>query len=477
MRIDIDTIQSEAPVVEAYATPSSLIDPDDLARARQAARQRKMQISIFGMGYVGAVCTACLADRGHSIVGVDVIKEKTDMIAQGKAPMVEPGLEDMLAKNVLNRRITATSSANTAIQQTELSFVCVPTPSLPNGNLDLRYIEAVCTEIGQAIKVKGSHHTVVIRSTVLPGTVLGVVLPLLEQTTGGRAGIDFGLAVNPEFLRESTAIKDYNHPPMTVIGCLDEISARQLTELYSDLDAPLFVKSIEVAELVKYTCNAWHAVKVSFANEIGSIAKASSVDGREVMDIVCADTKLNISKYYLRPGFAFGGSCLPKDVRALSYRASQLDVKHPLLGSVMASNENHVRNAYRLIEKSGKRRIGFLGLSFKAGTDDLREAPQVELIEMLIGKGYQVMIYDATVCYSKVHGANRQYIETKIPHVASLLHENMGEVIEFAEYIVIGNGDREFSVVLDKIKDSHHLLDLNGFMPDKSCGNKEGICW
>jgi len=436
-----------------------------------------MRVSVFGLGYVGAVCSACLAEAGHQIVGVDVVRKKVIMINQGQSPIVEPGLGELLAKGVTAGRITATTSVEKAINETEISFISVPTPSLPNGALNLEYIENSCREIGEAIRKKDSYHTVVIRSTVLPGSVRDTVRPVLENATGKKAGIDFGLAVNPEFLRESTAIKDFNNPPMTVVGCLDETSAKQLQELYAHLSAPMFVTSIEVAEMVKYACNSWHAVKVAFANEIGAIAKACGVDGREVMEIFCADTKLNISSYYLRPGFAFGGSCLPKDVRALTYRAAQLDVKHPLLSSVIESNENHIQNSYKIIEQSGKKRIGFLGLSFKAGTDDLREAPQVELVEKLLGKGYQIKVYDANVSYAKVHGSNKEYIEKRIPHVASLLHDDMDTVIKESDFIVIGNANEEFASVFDKIEDRHHVLDLNGFMQQKSNGNIQGICW
>lgn len=436
-----------------------------------------MKVSIFGMGYVGAVCTACLADRGHYIIGVDVVPGKVEMINSGRSPIVEPGLQELLQKGVQRGVVSATSSARDGVFNSEISFIAVPTPSRPNGDLNLDYVVTVCREIGQAIKEKGQYHSIVIRSTVLPGSVMKTVLPVLEEATGLRGGEGFGLAVNPEFLRESTAIDDYNNPPMTVVGCYDEISARQLRQLYGDLQAPMLVTSIETAEMVKYTCNAWHAVKVAFANEIGSIAKASGVDGREVMDIFCLDKRLNISSYYLKPGFAFGGSCLPKDVRALCYRASSLNVKHPLLGSVMESNENHVKNSFNLIEQAGKKKVGFLGLSFKAGTDDLREAPQVELIEKLLGKGYHIKVYDANVSYAKVHGSNKQYIESRIPHISSLLHDDLNEVINDSEFIVIGNGDHEFAGVFDKLNNEHHLLDLNGLMTAKSNERHQGICW
>src|SRR3546814_422250 len=302
-----------------------------------------------------------------------------------------------------------------------MSMICVGTPSKRSGDLDLDYIEAVTREIGEVIKRKNARHTIVVRSTVLPGTVNGLVVPLLEKASGKLAGVDFGIAVNPEFLRESTAIYDYNYPPMTVIGEWDKASGDLLASLYQHLPAPVIRKSIEVAEMVKYSCNVWHATKISFANEIGNIAKSFGVDGRQVMDVVCQDSKLNLSDYYMRPGFAFGGSCLPKDVRALTYRATQMDVDIPLLKSLMATNTMQVRNAFDLVESFGKRKIGMLGLSFKAKTDDLRESPLVELAEMLIGKGYELSIFDKNVEYARVTGANREYINSKIPHISSLL--------------------------------------------------------
>lgn len=436
-----------------------------------------MRVSIFGMGYVGAVCAACLANRGHQIIGVDVVQNKVDIINAGRSPIVEEGLEELLLKGVKSKKISATTNALDAVMQTDISFVAVPTPSKPNGDLNLSYVQNVCRQIGEAIKVKGSHHTVVIRSTVLPGSVMGVIRSELESATGMTAGIDFGLAVNPEFLRESTAIDDYDHPPMTVVGCLDDLSAQQLTELYSDLDAPLFLESIETAEMVKYTCNVWHAIKVTFANEIGSIAKASGVDGRKVMNIICTDTKLNISPYYMKPGFAFGGSCLPKDVRALNYRASQLNVKHPLIASVMDSNENHVKNVFNIIENTGKKSVALYGLSFKPGTDDLRESPHVELAEMLLGKGYTLKIYDENVSYAKIHGSNKEYLENKIPHISSLLQQNKEDMLQCSELIIIGNSDKSFHSLLEQISEHHVVLDLCGLIKGKSDDHKQGICW
>lgn len=349
-----------------------------------------MRISIFGLGYVGAVCAGCLSARGHEVIGVDVSSTKIDLINQGKSPIVEPGLEALLQQGRQTGRLSGTTDFKKAVLDSDVSFICVGTPSKKNGDLDLGYIETVCREIGFAIREKSERHTVVVRSTVLPGTVNNVVIPLIEDCSGKKAGVDFGVGTNPEFLRESTAIKDYDFPPMTVIGELDKQTGDLLEEIYRELDAPIIRKTVEVAEMIKYTCNVWHAAKVTFANEIGNIAKAVGVDGREVMDVICQDHKLNLSRYYMRPGFAFGGSCLPKDVRALTYRASQLDVEHPMLGSLMRSNSNQVQKAFDIITSHDTRKVGLLGLSFKAGTDDLRESPLVELAEMLIGKGYEL---------------------------------------------------------------------------------------
>lgn len=436
-----------------------------------------MRISIFGMGYVGAVCTACLAQRGHQIIGVDVSKHKVELINAGKSPIVEPGLEELLTAGKNSGHIRATSDYMDAIQNSDITMVCVPTPSKANGDLSLEYIEAVCREIGFAMREKSSRHTVIIRSTVLPGTVKGTVLPILEDCAQMKAGVDFGLGVNPEFLRESTAIHDYDEPPMTVVGVLDDQTGHLMESLYSDLNAPFICKPIEVAEMIKYTCNVWHAVKVGFANEIGSIAKALKVDGREVMDVVCRDHKLNISSYYMKPGFAFGGSCLPKDVRALNYRASKLDVKTPLISAVMPSNEYQVNRAFQIVESLKKRRIGMLGLSFKAETDDLRESPLVELAEMLIGKGYDLSIYDRNVKFASVHGANREYINSKIPHVASLLVDEASEVLDHVDVLIVGNKDKSFQAMLESWPEDKFLIDLAGFMTHPSDSNKQGICW
>lgn len=436
-----------------------------------------MRISIFGMGYVGAVCAACLADRGHTVIGVDIAQTKIDLINRGRSPIVEPGLEELLRRGVDAGRIRATTDTVDALHHSDLSMVCVGTPSKKNGDLDLKFVQTVIAEIGVALRDKPERHTVVIRSTVLPGTVKSVVAPLLEDTSGKRAGRDFGLAINPEFLRESTAIADYNAPPMTVIGEWDETSGDLLAELYGELSAPLLRMPIEVAEMVKYTCNAWHATKITFANEIGNIAKALGVDGREVMKVMCQDHKLNISDHYLKPGYAFGGSCLPKDVRALNFRATQVDVAHPLMGSLMRSNEIHVKRAFDLVASFGTRRVGMLGLSFKAQTDDLRESPLVELAEMLIGKGYDLTIFDRNIEYARVHGANRVYITNKIPHISSLLNPDLDAVIAHSDVLVVGQHDRNFEKVLNGARGDRKVVDLVGFMPHASTAEMQGICW
>lgn len=436
-----------------------------------------MRISIFGLGYVGAVCAACLAENGHEVVGVDVSKTKVDLTQRGRSPVVEPGLEPLLHRHAANGRLRATTDAKLAVASTEMSLICVGTPSRANGSLSLRYVKSVCRAIGQALAHKTEYHTVVIRSTVLPGTVRKHVIPLLEQSSGKRAGEHFGVALNPEFLRESTAIHDFREPPMTVIGELDDRSGNPLASIYADLPAPLFRRPIEIAEMVKYSCNAWHATKVTFANEIGAIAKAAGVDGRDVMEILCVDTKLNISPYYLRPGFAFGGSCLPKDLRALVHRAHQLDVELPMLGSIMRSNKAQIEKAVDMVRSFGKRRIGLLGLSFKSRTDDLRESPLVELAEALIGKGYELSIYDRNVDYARVHGANRDYINERIPHVSSLLISDLDQLIDSSEVMVVGNRDEQFASVLERVNGSRPTLDLVGFMAGTSSGYSQGICW
>lgn len=437
-----------------------------------------MKISIFGMGYVGAVSAACLAKDGHTIVGVDPNPTKVDLINQGVSPIVEKDLDKLLKEGVAEGRISATADAEAAVNDTDVSFVCVGTPSQRNGSLDLKYVRRVCEDIGKAIGKKDSFHVVVARSTMLPGSVQDVVIPALEEASGKVAGAGFGVCNNPEFLRESTAVYDYFNPPKTVIGEIDEKSGQFLVDIYSKLDAPLIRTNIETAEMVKYTDNVWHALKVSFANEIGNICKAVGIDGHDVMDIFCQDTKLNLSPYYMKPGFAFGGSCLPKDVRALNYKAKSLDLDLPIISNIMANNERQVDRGFDMIVHKGNKKISVLGFSFKAGTDDLRESPIVEVIERLIGKGYDLKLYDENVSLAKLTGANKDYILNAIPHISKLMVDSMDEALEHGQTIVIGNGSPEFKTVLDKTKSDQVVVDLVriGTMTSEE-GRYDGICW
>ena len=356
-----------------------------------------MRISVCGLGYVGAVSSACMAAGGHEVIGVDKNVTKVELIGSGHSPIIETGVDEIIREAASDGRLKATTSTAEAIRASEISLVCVGTPSEHNGSLKLDYVRKVCEEIGTALRDLDRYHVIVIRSTILPGTMRSVVIPTLEQYSGKKANVDFGVCFNPEFLREGTAVNDYYHPPKTVVGESDARAGDRLLKLYEGLTAPVFRTSLETAEMVKYVDNTWHALKVGFANEIGSIAKALSIDSFEVMDIFCRDTKLNLSPYYLRPGYAFGGSCLPKDVRALTYRARTLDVETPILGSILPSNQAHVQRGIELVITEGKRKVGILGFSFKAGTDDLRESPIVELVERLIGKGYDLRVYDSNV--------------------------------------------------------------------------------
>ena len=437
-----------------------------------------MNISIFGLGYVGTVSAACLANEGHLVIGVDPVAEKVDLINAGKSPIIEAEIEDLLSSTVKSGRLQATGDQNQAIQSTELSFVCVGTPSQPNGNLDLTYIKRVCELIGGAIRDKQSRHTVAIRSTILPGTMRQLVIPLLEQYSGKRAGIDFGICNNPEFLREGSAVHDFNSPPKTVIGELDCESGDLLASIYTRLTAPLVRTELEVAEMIKYVDNSWHALKVGFANEIGSICKSFSIDSHTVMKVFCQDTKLNISPAYLMPGFAFGGSCLPKDLRALNYTARMRDVELPIMNSILPSNELQIARGIRLIMESGHKRIGILGFSFKDGTDDLRESPIIEVIERLIGKGYDVRIFDKNVNVASLVGANKDFILNRIPHISRLMTATIGEVLEHAETVVIGTNDADFADVTSRLRDDQQLVDFVRLGNQKSGdGRYEGICW
>lgn len=437
------------------------------------------RVSVFGLGYVGCVSAACFAKEGHSVVGVDVATAKVDMLNAGQATIVEQGIAELVAEMRAQGRLRATTDTYDGVHSSDISLVCVGTPSRPNGSLDLTYVERVCSQIGAALRDKAQHHTVVIRSTVLPGSTHEVAIPALEAASGKRAGRDFTVAMNPEFLREGTSIKDFFEPPFTLIGCDDISATAPVAALYASLKAPLHRTATRVAEMIKYACNCYHGLKVGFANEIGNVCKALGIDSHEVMRIFCEDTKLNISAAYLRPGFAFGGSCLPKDLRAITYRARQLDVKTPILSATLTSNSVQIDRAFDMIMALGRRRVGMLGLAFKAGTDDLRESPNVMLIERLIGKGMRVAIYDREVTQARLVGANREYIEREIPHIWSLMRATIDEVVNDSEVVVIGNGSSEFRDASRVMGNDRVVIDLVRVFGDRLSdgSNYQGIAW
>ena len=437
-----------------------------------------MRISIFGLGYVGTVSAACLVAEGHEVIGVDKNATKVGLINAGRSPIIEAGVEAMIGEAHAAGRLRGTDDAQLAVNASEMSIVCVGTPSKDNGDLRLDYVSSVCSEIGQAISKKSAYHVVVIRSTILPGTMRKVIIPALTKSSAKVLDEEFGVCFHPEFLREGTAVIDYYAPPKIVIGESDRRAGDLLVGLYEKIDAAVFRTSLEVAELVKYVDNTWHALKVGFANEIGSLAKAVGIDSHEVMNIFVADTKLNLSPYYLKPGFAFGGSCLPKDVRALKYRAKTLDLELPIVNSILPSNGAHLQRGLDLILGKGKKKIGILGFSFKAGTDDLRESPIVELIERLIGKGFDLAIYDHNVSLARLTGANRDYILNHIPHIAELMHESIEAVLARSEVIVLGNGNPQFQTIFGKLKPGQMVVDLvrlKGWEGTNAA--YEGICW
>ena len=421
-----------------------------------------MKVSVFGLGYVGCVSAACLAKDGNEVIGMDVNPTKVELLASGKSPIVEPGLNELIEQFVENGSLQVSSDVLFAVQNSDVSLICVGTPSNDNGSLKLDYVKTVCCEIGEALAEKDDYHVVVIRSTVLPGTVEELLLPIMEESSGKKAGVDFGVCMNPEFLREGSAIKDYYKPSYVVIGEFDKKSGDLVSKLYKDVDAPAFRVPIRTAEMVKYVSNAYHALKIAFANEVGNLSRVQGIDGQRVMEIFCADTQLNISATYLRPGYAFGGSCLPKDVRALLYRAKELDVDCEVLSSVLPSNHKQIELSVKMVEKTGKKKIGFLGLSFKPDTDDLRESPAVILAETLLGKGYSIKIYDDKVELSRLIGANKAFLETELPHIASLMCSSMEELITQSDVVIITNGSKSFGQVPELMTKQQVLIDLVG---------------
>lgn len=438
-----------------------------------------MNITVLGLGYVGCISAACLASHGHRVFGVDVNPTKVTLINQGKSPIIENRIAEMIAEAVKDGRLTASMDSTGAIAQSDISLICVGTPSQSNGSLDLQYIRNVSRSVGQALREHEGYHVVAVRSTMLPGSIESYVLPLIEEESGKQVGRHFGICINPEFLREGSAVDDYYRPAFTLIGGWDKRSGDVLETLYEDIDAPVYRSDVRTVEMVKYVSNGFHALKVTFANEIGLFCKALNVDSHKVMDIFVQDTQLNISSKYLQPGFAFGGSCLPKDLRAIVHRARTLDLDLPVLSAILPSNERQIDYAFQLIQRSQRKKIGILGLSFKAGTDDLRESPMVHLAEKLLGKGYDLQIYDRNVSLARMMGSNKQYIENAIPHIATLLVSDTTELLRHAEVLIFGNKDPEFRKILDQVKANQQVIDFVKIGKDtpKLNGFYQGIYW
>jgi GDP-mannose 6-dehydrogenase len=437
-------------------------------------------ISVIGLGYVGSVSAACFASRGHSVIGVDVDRKKLELLRSGKAPVVEERIAELTADVVATGALTVSEDAAAAVLASDVTLVCVGTPSSPSGGLSTTYLERVSQEIGTALAEKQVWHVVAYRSTMIPGTCEKLLIPILEEASGKKAGVDFGVCVNPEFLREGSSVRDFLNPPKTVVGQCDERSGAQVLALYDGLPGPRFQVPIATAEMTKYVDNSFHALKVTYANEIGALCSTLGLDSHEVMDIFVADTKLNISPAYLRPGFAFGGSCLPKDVRALVHTARRHDLELPVLANLLGSNEAHLRRVVDLVISIGRRRIGIFGLSFKEGTDDLRESPTVELAERLIGKGYEVKIFDSNVALSRLIGANRAYIEDRLPHIGHILTGDVEEVLEHGDIYIVGSKEPAVVDAVDRIADHRTVIDLVR-LPDaarrRQAANYHGIGW
>lgn len=438
-----------------------------------------MRIAVFGLGYVGCVSAACFCEKGHEVWGVDVDSQKVDFLKSGKSPIIEKELPEMIAKHAASGRLKTTVSAEEAIRNTDLSLVCVGTPSLESGALNTQYVERVSEEIGAALAKIDHPHTVVIRSTLLPGTTRSKVVPRLEKASGKKLGSGLRVAYNPEFLREGSAVYDFYNPPKTVVGSDQKEVASEAAAIYEGIPGPVFLTRMEEAEMVKYADNVFHALKVVFGNEVGAVAGKLGVDSHRVMDIFVHDTKLNLSPYYLKPGFAFGGSCLPKDVRALASRARELNIITPTLFSLMDANREHIRRAINTVLSFGKRKIGILGLAFKADTDDLRESPMVELVETLLGKGCKIRIYDRNVSLARLIGSNRRFIEGVLPHLAELLCETPEEVTQHAEVIIVANKDESFRAVVEKAGKDRIIYDLVRLWDElpEDRPNYHGICW
>ncbi len=438
-----------------------------------------MRISIFGLGYVGAVSLACLARDGHHVIGVDIDQAKLDLIASGKTPVVEEGMIELMAKVVASKRVTVTKDVRAAIHDSEMSLICVGTPSAANGSQDQSAILRLAREVGAALRDKAQPHVLVFRSTLVPGTVEDVLAPIVEETSGKKSGEGFHTCFQPEFLREGSSIRDYDRPPFTIVGATHDYPVQKLRDLFGHLPCELYATSVRAAEMVKYCCNNFHALKISFANETARLCESLGVDAFQVMDLVCRDTQLNISKAYLKPGFAFGGSCLPKDLRATMYLAKSHDVELPMLGGILQSNRVHIEHAINKILASGKKRIGMIGLAFKTGTDDLRESPLVYLAEQLFGKGLTLSVYDPEVHLSNLLGANRRFIAEHLPHLGSLMKSDLGAVVGESDLLVVGLNDAStLESLRGHVRDEHILIDLVNIPNRQSWrGEHVGLCW
>lgn len=436
-----------------------------------------MRISVFGIGYVGAVSAACLATDGHHVVAVDTNSQKAKMINDGIAPIVETGLAEVIREGVRNGRLRASTDPAEAVASSECSIVCVGTPSFPNGDLDLTQVVRVCESIGAALARKSEFHAIILRSTMLPGSMRDVVRPALERSSGKLADRDFGLAIFPEFLREGSALRDYREAGTVIIGVSEPKTERLLREINKSVPGQVHVTDLGTAEAVKYANNAWHATKVIFANEIGGFCKAHDIDSHKVMEIVCADRRLNISTAYLRPGFAYGGSCLPKDLRALRYRAKARDLALPMLNALSESNEQSIQHVAELVIAAGSRRVGMIGLSFKGGTDDLRESPAVGLAERLFGKGYDLKIFDANVNYSKLMGSNLSYIQNHIPHLSERLTDDLAAVVQHGDTVVVTHSDLG-GARFPSLRPEQTVIDLVRLPEAVAAGGRYiGLCW
>lgn len=436
-----------------------------------------VRVAVFGLGYVGSVTGACLARNGHSIIGVDISQDKLENIRNGRAPLGEPGLDAIIRETVSSGQLSVSSDAAEAVENSDISLVCVGTPSLENGALTTGHLERVCEQIGAAMKNAASDHVVCIRSTMLPGTLSKVIVPALERSSGMESGKGFHVAVNPEFLREGSAIEDFDNPPKIVIGTDSDFAADMVARLYSGIEAPLFKIPADVAELVKCVDNAWHATKITFGNEVGQLCRIAGIDSHELIDVFLADTQLNISPVYLRPGFAFGGSCLPKDLRALNYFARHADLDLPVIGHVLESNTAQIERIAKRILSGGPRKIGFYGLSFKTDTDDLRESPMVRLAEILIGKGCELKIYDPNIDPNQLTGTNKEYIEKHVPHLGRLLVSNPDLLVEDVDLLVIGHKTKQSEALCDRISGATQVFDLVRLAGLSDKPNVSGLYW